>query len=106
LELLIDYLENRYSRSFKDDVAALGHRIVHGKHISEPVLVDEEVLRVIEDAADLAPLHNPANLQGIRAASAVFQGCPQVRMLGEFRLLPVLDLQRDIKPCTSAGGSF
>lgn len=58
----------------------MGHRVVHGKHISEPVLVDEEVMQVIRDAADLAPLHNPANLQGIIAASAVFPGCPQVVM--------------------------
>lgn len=58
----------------------MGHRVVHGKHISEPVLVDEEVMQVIRDAADLAPLHNPANLQGIIAASAVFPRCPQVLM--------------------------
>ncbi len=78
LDYVLDYLRQRYSSSIKDEVAAMGHRVVHGKHISEPVLVDEEVMQVIRDAADLAPLHNPANLQGIIAASAVFPRCPQV----------------------------
>lgn len=57
----------------------MGHRVVHGKHISKPVLVDDKVLQVIREAADLAPLHNPANLQGIVAATAVFPKCPQAR---------------------------
>ncbi|CAL8461837.1 g1368 [Coccomyxa elongata] len=78
LDYVLDYLRQRYSSSIKDEVAAMGHRVVHGKHISEPVLVDDEVMQVIRDAADLAPLHNPANLQGIIAASAVFPRCPQV----------------------------
>ena len=37
-------------------VAALGHRVVHGKSISEPVLIDDAALHAIEDAAELAPL--------------------------------------------------
>ncbi len=78
LDYVLDYLEQQHSKSIKTEVAALGHRVVHGKHISEPVLVDEEVMQVIKEAADLAPLHNPANLQGIVAASKVFPGCPQV----------------------------
>ncbi len=46
--------------------------------LAEPKLVDEEIMQIIREAADLAPLHNPANLQGIIAASAVFTGSPQV----------------------------
>ncbi len=78
LDYVLDYLRQQYSNNIKDEVEAMGHRVVHGKNISEPVLVDEEVMRIIKDAAELAPLHNPANLQGIVAASAVFPGCPQV----------------------------
>lgn len=43
-------------------VAALGHRVVHGKSISEPVLIDDAALAAIEDAAELAPLCATANL--------------------------------------------
>lgn len=51
--------------------------MVHGKDIPRAQLVDEGVIKAIQDAAAMAPLHNPANLQGIQAASAVFS-CPQV----------------------------
>ena len=43
-------------------VAALGHRVVHGKSISEPVLIDDAALAAIEDAAELAPLCAPPGL--------------------------------------------
>ena len=75
---MLDYLKQRYSSAIKDEVEAMGHRVVHGKHISKPVLVDDQVLQIVKEAADLAPLHNPANLQGIIAAKDVFAGCPQV----------------------------
>ena len=78
LDYVLDYLKQQYSNTIKDEVAALGHRVVHGMHLSEPVLVDDKVMQIIKEAADLAPLHNPANLQGIVAASAVFTGSPQV----------------------------
>ena len=78
LDYVLDYLKRQYSNTIKDEVKALGHRVVHGKHLSEPMLVNEEVMRIIREAADLAPLHNPANLQGIVAASAVFTCAPQV----------------------------
>lgn len=49
------------------DVAAVGHRVVHGgEEFTGSVLIDEQVLDSIEQCADLAPLHNPANLTGIR----------------------------------------
>jgi len=51
--------------------------VVHGKDIPRAQLVDGGVIKAIQDAAAMAPLHNPANLQGIQAASAVFS-CPQV----------------------------
>jgi acetate kinase len=62
------------------DIHAVGHRVVHGGEIfSESALIDDKVLQGIEDCIDLAPLHNPNNLQGIRAARELFgKDTPQV----------------------------
>lgn len=61
------------------DVAAVGHRVVHGgDRFAEPVLIDDEVEQVIGDLASLAPLHNPPNLAGIRVARQSFPGLPHV----------------------------
>ncbi len=50
------------------EISAVGHRVVHGgERFSESVLIDGEVIATIEQMAELAPLHNPANLMGIRA---------------------------------------
>jgi acetate kinase len=58
---------------------AVGHRVVHGgERFSEPVVVTDEVLSVIEELEPLAPLHNPANLEGITVARERFPGVPQV----------------------------
>ncbi len=58
---------------------AVGHRVVHGgARFFEPTIVTHLVEINIEDLADLAPLHNPANLQGIRAAEKAFPDIPQV----------------------------
>lgn len=55
------------------DIHAVGHRVVHGgEHFSQSVLIDDEVLRGITECIDLAPLHNPANIDGINAARAAF----------------------------------
>ena len=55
------------------DIQALGHRVVHGgERFSQSVLITEEVMDGIEDMIEIAPLHNPANIQGINAARAVF----------------------------------
>ncbi|MCI0157352.1 acetate kinase [Leifsonia shinshuensis] len=63
-------------------LAAVGHRVVHGgKRFFEPTIVTPLVEINIEDLADLAPLHNPANLQGIRAAKAAF---PDVQHVAVF----------------------
>jgi acetate kinase len=58
---------------------AVGHRVVHGgARFFAPTLVDADVERQIDELAVLAPLHNPANLAGIRAAKAVFTAVPHV----------------------------
>jgi acetate kinase len=62
------------------DIHAVGHRVVHGgERFRRSVRIDAEVLEGIEDCIDLAPLHNPANLKGIRAAGELLgEGVPQV----------------------------
>jgi acetate kinase len=62
------------------DVHAIGHRVVHGgEYFKESAKVDDGVLKAIEDCIELAPLHNPNNLKGIRAAQELFgKDVPQV----------------------------
>ena len=62
------------------DIHAVGHRVVHGGELfKESAIVNDEVLRGIEDCIDLAPLHNPNNLSGIRAVREIFgEATPQV----------------------------
>jgi len=63
----------------REDVGAVGHRVVHGgERFKASVRIDDEVLRGIEDCFELAPLHNPPNVRGIRAARALLPGVPQV----------------------------
>ncbi|MGA2103183.1 MAG: acetate kinase [Candidatus Sulfotelmatobacter sp.] len=62
------------------DVHAVGHRVVHGGELfKESMLIDDRVLKGIEDCIDLAPLHNPNNVKGILAARELFgKDVPQV----------------------------
>ena len=64
--------------SFKE-IDAVGHRVVHGgEKFSESVLITDEVIRQVKDCYDLAPLHNPANITGIEAITALMPDVPQV----------------------------
>ena len=62
------------------DIQAVGHRVVHGGELfHESVLIDDKVIQGIEECIDLAPLHNPSNLSGIRAVQELFGArTPQV----------------------------
>lgn len=61
------------------EINAVGHRVVHGgEAFNSSVLIDDEVLQAIEDAAELAPLHNPANIMGIKACMELFGDVPNV----------------------------
>ncbi|MET7851857.1 acetate kinase [Streptomyces avermitilis] len=61
------------------ELAAIGHRVVHGgKSFTEPTVIDGDVLAEIERLIPVAPLHNPANLTGIRTAMALRPDLPQV----------------------------
>lgn len=62
-----------------DEISAVGHRIVHGGEMfSHSVLIDDIVISEIEKCIDLAPLHNPAGVAGIRAAKAALPNTPMV----------------------------
>ena len=61
------------------DIDGVGHRVVHGgETFTRPTRIDDEVEEKIEELTDLAPLHNPANLAGIRAARRQLDGVPHV----------------------------
>ncbi|AIZ46252.1 acetate kinase [Deinococcus radiopugnans] len=63
----------------RQDVRAVGHRVVHGgSRFSAPAPLTPEVLEAIRECVALAPLHNPANIAGIEAAMTAFPGLPQV----------------------------
>lgn len=73
LKLIVGYLKDEHT------LAAIGHRVVHGGELfSASARITPAVERAIERCCDLAPLHNPPNLQGIRAARKFFPGVPQV----------------------------
>jgi acetate kinase len=60
-------------------IAAVGHRVVHGgARFGDPVPVDEELIEKVTELVPLAPLHNPANLEGLQVAGKLFPDLPQV----------------------------
>ena len=62
-----------------DEIEAIGHRLVHGgEKVSEPVVINDDVVKVLEECSDLAPLHNPACILGINACKEVMPGKPMV----------------------------
>jgi acetate kinase len=76
MKAILAYLDER---ALTGTVTAIGHRVVHGgENFHASTLIDDQVIAAIEDCARLAPLHNPANLLGIRTAQACFPGLPQV----------------------------
>ena len=65
--------------SSMDEIDAVGHRVLHGaEKFSGSVLVTDEVEAAIKECFELGPLHNPANLTGIKACQKIMQGVPQV----------------------------
>ncbi len=62
-----------------EEIHAVGHRVVHGgEKFASSVVVDDEVMKAIEECSNLAPLHNPANLLGIQVCKELMPGVPQV----------------------------
>ena len=81
LKYIIKYLTHEELGAIKDvsEIDAVGHRIVHGgEAFTDSVLITEEVIAAVEAVSDLAPLHNPANLIGIRACEKLMPGVPMV----------------------------
>jgi acetate kinase len=80
IELVIEALTNAEDGVVKlEEIGAVGHRIVHGgEKFTKSVVINDEVIKAIEDVSDLAPLHNPANLIGIRACQKVMPSVPMV----------------------------
>jgi acetate kinase len=63
----------------KKDISAVGHRVVHGgEKITDSVIIDGGVKKIIQECSSLAPLHNPHNLKGIEASEKYFPGALQV----------------------------
>ncbi len=81
IRMVLDALTNENHGVIKslDEIGAIGHRVVHGgEKFAKSVVITEEVVNAIEECNDLAPLHNPANLIGIRACESIMPGVPMV----------------------------
>ena len=81
VQLVIDMLTNDKTGVVKSlsDIDAVGHRIVHGgEKFASSVVIDDEVVKAIEECNDLDPLHNPANLIGINACKKLMPNVPMV----------------------------
>ncbi len=81
IKLVLEYLTNDKTGVLKslDEIGAVGHRIVHGgEKFASSVVINDEVIKAIEECNDLAPLHNPANLIGIDACRKLMPSTPMV----------------------------
>lgn len=91
LQLAIAMLDANGAGPTQVDIIAVGHRIVHGgQTFSTPVLIDDSVVEQIRDLIPLAPLHNPANIDGVEVARALLPQIPHVGVFdtGFFNDLP------------------
>ena len=79
VEILIQELLNNKVINSLDEIKGVGHRLVHGgdKYASS-VIIDEDVIKTVDELSDLAPLHNPANLMGVRAFQKLIPNAIQV----------------------------
>ena len=78
LERISHLLQDNSSINDLQEIAAIGHRVVHGgERFRQPVLIDHQVISAIRALEPLAPLHNPANLIGIEVCLQLFPGLPQ-----------------------------
>ena len=77
LDILVDPVDGVIKSV--DEIDAVGHRVLHGgMEFSDSCIIDDAVIAAIEKCIPLGPLHNPANLMGIRACQAVMPKTPQV----------------------------
>ncbi|MEJ5228936.1 MAG: acetate kinase [Pseudothermotoga sp.] len=81
LKLILEVLLDPEIGVIKDlsEISAVGHRVVHGaERFASSVLIDDEVMKVLEENVHLAPLHNPPNIMGIRAIQKLLPNTPNV----------------------------
>ena len=81
IEFILSVLTDATYGCIKDykEIDAVGHRVVHGgEEFASSVLINQDVINKVIECSDLAPLHNPANLKGVRAMEALIPGIPQV----------------------------
>ena len=79
IKMVLDALVNPNTGVLKSLDEVIGHRVLHGgAKISDSCIINDEVISVIEECCDLGPLHNPANLMGIRACMELMPGKPNV----------------------------
>lgn len=81
IQMVLDALANPKTGAVKSlsEIDAVGHRVVHGgEKFAQSVVLNEEVLAKVEECNELAPLHNPANLIGIRVCQELMPGVPMV----------------------------
>lgn len=79
IELLIKELLDNHIITSLDEIDGIGHRLVHGgdKYASS-VIIDDDVIKTVEELSSLAPLHNPANILGVRAFREALPNTPMV----------------------------
>ena len=81
IQMVLEALTNDKTGAIKslDEVNAIGHRIVHGgEKFASSAIITDEMINTVEECNDLAPLHNPANLIGIRVCAELMPNVPQV----------------------------
>ena len=81
IQMVLEALTNEKTGAIKslEEVNAIGHRIVHGgEKFASSAIITDEMIKTVEECNDLAPLHNPANLIGIRVCSELMPNVPQV----------------------------
>ena len=81
IQMVLDALTNDKTGAIGSlkEVNAVGHRVVHGgEKFTKSVIIDDEVIAGVEECSPLAPLHNPANLIGVRACQAIMPGVPNI----------------------------
>ena len=80
------------------EIGAVGHRVVHGgEKFTSSCLINDETMAAIEECNDLAPLHNPANLIGIRACQKLMPGVPNVAVFDT--VPPTATFPRELPRC-------
>ncbi|MDX1807869.1 MAG: acetate kinase [Paenisporosarcina sp.] len=79
VQLLLHHLIEQHAVTSLHDIDGIGHRVVHGgEDYSDSVLIDEKAIKTFERLSDLAPLHNPANITGIKEFQKALPSVPAV----------------------------